>query len=407
MMRAVVVAGLLCAHAAFVSAQSVSFWIDGNAAHTRPPSLAAADASNYGLLGLRLRADGTASTIELSATTGRGAAEGSGGWLSGRAALDASRVNGVVDAGMRADVTGLTYIDDVHLNATDRYRQLVMAGSARPYAGLSIGGFRLGLDAQLTRGYWRADVSTVLLEQGPGLPLAGREQARRQTASDDGDIQIVGGSASLLRVLGPATVEVRASRYEAHNQAASGRYSGIDGLLALSIGALDVNAGARIWDTPLQRGEIGAHAGLGIALGNSAYVQATASRSVSDPLYGAIGDVSLTAGVSLSLGQRSLGPPLPATLGAPSGSGRIVRFTFKGADARSVAVAGDFSGWEQRTMQRTGDGVWTLETVLAPGVYHYSFVVNGETWTVPENAPGLVDDGFGQKNATLVVTAAG
>ena len=137
------------------------------------------------------------------------------------------------------------------------------------------------------------------------------------------------------------------------------------------------------------------------------YLQGVVSRSISDPLYGVPGDLALSVGVSVSLGRRSLGPPVPATLGASAGRGRIVRFVFERADARSVAVAGDFSEWEPRAMQRDAKGAWTLETVLEPGVYHYSFVVDGETWTVPANAPGLVDDGFGQKNATLVVTAAG
>jgi 1,4-alpha-glucan branching enzyme len=86
-------------------------------------------------------------------------------------------------------------------------------------------------------------------------------------------------------------------------------------------------------------------------------------------------------------------------------AGYTVSFTFKDADARSVAVAGDFNKWELLPLQRTGSS-WTLVTVLPPGVYHYSFVVNGTEWTVPANATGIVDDGFGRKNATLVVSAS-
>jgi 1,4-alpha-glucan branching enzyme len=82
----------------------------------------------------------------------------------------------------------------------------------------------------------------------------------------------------------------------------------------------------------------------------------------------------------------------------------MVTFTFHDAQARSVAVAGDFSGWEQRSLQRGSDDRWTLSTVLPPGVYHYSFVIDGETWKLPSNATGIVDDGFGRRNATIVVT---
>jgi hypothetical protein len=407
-MRSVVLAAACtCALASTGAAQRVSAWLDANAAHSRPPAGTTAEAASYGLLGVRVRAEGLRSAFELAASTGRGAAEGTGGWLSGRLGVNATRVRGIFDYGARAEAAGLTYIADVQINASDTYRQSLVSASVRPHAGVSIAGMRLGAEALFTRGYWNATVESPLIQNGPGLPLPGRDDVQRRSVESNGDVQILGGTTSLLRVIGPATVELRASSYEAANQVADGRYSGIDGNVALSVGEVDVTAGARRWNTPVDGVEYGGHAGLGIAVGNSAYLQGVVSRSISDPLYGVAGDLAISVGVSVSLGRRSIGPPAPATLGAASGRGRVVRFVFARADARSVAVAGDFSEWEPRAMQRDAKGVWILETVLPPGVYHYSFVVNGETWTVPANAPGLVDDGFGQKNATLVVTAAG
>ena len=45
---------------------------------------------------------------------------------------------------------------------------------------------------------------------------------------------------------------------------------------------------------------------------------------------------------------------------------------------------------------------WVLEIPLAPGTYHFGFLVDGE-WFVPETAPGQVSDDWGQMNATIVV----
>lgn len=398
----------MCAFASAGAAQRVSAWLDANAAHSRPPAGTTAEPASYGLLGLRVRAEAYRSTFELAASTGRGAAEGSGGWLSGRLGVDGTRVSGIFDYGARAEAAGLTYISEVQLNTSDTYSQSLVSASVKPHAGVSIAGFRFGAEALFTRGHWNATLKTPLVQKGPGLPgMPGGNDVTQRSIDSEGDLQIFGGAASLLRVLGPATIEVRGSSYHAANQVADGRYGGVDINVALSAGKLDVTAGGRRWNTPVDGLEYGGHVGLGIAVGRAAYVQGVVSRSISDPLYGVAGDLAITAGVSVSLGRRSLGPPAPATLGAASRGGRVVRFTFDRADARSVAVAGDFSKWEPRAMQRDAKGVWTLETVLEPGVYHYSFIVNGETWTVPANATGLVDDGFGQKNATLVVTATG
>jgi hypothetical protein len=52
-------------------------------------------------------------------------------------------------------------------------------------------------------------------------------------------------------------------------------------------------------------------------------------------------------------------------------------------------------------MERHGD-TWMARLSLTPGVYHFGFRVDG-AWYVPEDAPGRVNDEYGQMNATLVV----
>jgi hypothetical protein len=381
-------------------------WLDGSAALTRPPSDAVVDAAHYGLLGMRLRVDGRRSAFEAAATTGRGAEDGSGAWLSGSSALHSSRVRGFLDYGIRGEAAGLTYLTPLRTATEDEYTQRLGTAGAAPYVGLSVARFRLAAELSYMVGRWQSTLTTPGTT-GPGLPLpgipGGTPGSETVTA---GNVTVTGGAASLLRVIGPATLELRATHQDVRNGTADGPYSGMDGRLALSLGPLDLNGSVRRWNSPLRRGEIGGHVGVGVSVGPAAYLQVAATRTITDALHGTPGGTSASAGISMRLGRRALGPPAPAAVGAAVRKGRSVRFTLRHEDARSVAVAGDFSGWEQRALQRGSDGTWMLETVLPPGVYHYSFVIDGE-WTVPPNAAGLVDDGFGRRNATLIVNDTG
>jgi len=63
-----------------------------------------------------------------------------------------------------------------------------------------------------------------------------------------------------------------------------------------------------------------------------------------------------------------------------------VLFTLDAPDALSVQLAGDFNGWtaEGNDMQSSGR-VWSKLVPLAPGRYHYRFVVDGRWLTDPMN----------------------
>lgn len=82
-----------------------------------------------------------------------------------------------------------------------------------------------------------------------------------------------------------------------------------------------------------------------------------------------------------------------------------VEFVLEAPDAGSVAVAGDFTGWEPEIALEDpdGDGVWSGRARLGPGVHEYMFVVDGSEWVTDPYAPRYADDGFGNRNAVLAI----
>lgn len=378
--------------------QTVSAWADATAAHSRPPAGIGLAAASYGLLGLRLQFDGAANSGALSMGGGRGVEASDGGWLNGRAAWTLSRTAGMLDGGVTLEASGLHYLQPVRFGSGTEFTQQLGVGTVRPWAGLSVLGARVGLEAVVTRGAWSSETTTS------GTPLPVPPLPPRQVTREDGTIALTGGTLSLLGRVSGLMLQLTGHVHDAENSALSGRYVGASATATLSAGSVDLNAGLRTQRDPADSLEIGFHAGAGFGVGEGFYLQGAAGRSVADPLYGGAGGTWFSVALAQRIGHRRLGPPVPADVGEVRAGGRTVRFTLQHTAAQSVAVAGDFSGWETRPLQRGANGMWTLETVIPPGIYHYAFVVDGSEWTVPSGAKGLVDDGFGRKNATLVVT---
>jgi hypothetical protein len=83
-----------------------------------------------------------------------------------------------------------------------------------------------------------------------------------------------------------------------------------------------------------------------------------------------------------------------------------VTFTISDVEAKSIAVAGDFNGWDTNTNQLEdpeGDGIWTGKINLKPGRYEYMLVVDDSKWVPDPNAKAYADDGFGSRNAVLYI----
>lgn len=110
--------------------------------------------------------------------------------------------------------------------------------------------------------------------------------------------------------------------------------------------------------------------------------------------------------VGVAIGeQRARGAPADTVpIAAPAAAPEVfTRFVLAAPDARQVAVAGDFTGWQPaHQMVRMADGVWTVVVSLPPGVHDYAFVIDGQRW-VPDPAAPAVADGFGGVNSRVTV----
>lgn len=100
--------------------------------------------------------------------------------------------------------------------------------------------------------------------------------------------------------------------------------------------------------------------------------------------------------------------PATAARGGVANAPSLVTFVFVSPEARTVALAGDFDGWDRARMQmrREPSGLWTLEVPLAPGRYQYAFVVDGRRFVADPAAPRALGDDFGQPSSVVTVGGA-
>lgn len=87
------------------------------------------------------------------------------------------------------------------------------------------------------------------------------------------------------------------------------------------------------------------------------------------------------------------------------GAARVqVELRLAGAQARSVAVAGDWNGWDAVTMEKGEDGVFRVRLSLEPGRYQYAFLVDERRWVPDPSAATSLDSGYGGSNSVLDLT---
>lgn len=60
-----------------------------------------------------------------------------------------------------------------------------------------------------------------------------------------------------------------------------------------------------------------------------------------------------------------------------------IEFRFFRAGAKDVAVAGDFTGWQENaiTMRQEGHGWWVARVSLEPGEYRFRYIADGQWFT--------------------------
>jgi hypothetical protein len=119
--------------------------------------------------------------------------------------------------------------------------------------------------------------------------------------------------------------------------------------------------------------------------------------------------VALVAALLAMALLRPSVPHVPAAPAAPIASTepRVrVELELAKADARSVAVAGDFNEWQidASKMTRGADGVWRIRLELPPGRYQYVFVIDDDRWMADPRASTVVDSGFSGTNSVLDVS---
>ncbi len=102
----------------------------------------------------------------------------------------------------------------------------------------------------------------------------------------------------------------------------------------------------------------------------------------------------------------------PTQVASPSADdGQVVtRFVLVAPEASSVRLTGDFVSWNREGIalqDLRGTGVWTADVKLPPGIYQYTFVIDGTDFVPDPRAVSQVDDGFGQVNSVVIVPGEG
>ena len=85
------------------------------------------------------------------------------------------------------------------------------------------------------------------------------------------------------------------------------------------------------------------------------------------------------------------------------------QFVLIAPNAASVVLVGDFNDWNpaRSPMRATHAGIWATVIPLAPGRYHYAFLVNGVEWRRDPAAPAALDDDFGSPSSVVTVSGRG
>jgi 1,4-alpha-glucan branching enzyme len=98
-------------------------------------------------------------------------------------------------------------------------------------------------------------------------------------------------------------------------------------------------------------------------------------------------------------------PAPPAVAAAGADAPLYVQFRLSAPGASQVAVAGSFTDWRpEYELTEVEPGLWSVMVPLRPGVYDYTFVIDGERMVVDPYAPRVADS-FGGSNSRLFLPA--
>jgi AMP-activated protein kinase-like protein len=118
----------------------------------------------------------------------------------------------------------------------------------------------------------------------------------------------------------------------------------------------------------------------------NAAIELSAGTYLPEPYEGFPGGGFVTAGVRVFSLRHPVAPATPpptwpALVPERRGDSVVVRFRMPGA--HSVAIAGDWDGWQQHPLSPSAGGAWQGVLALPAGTYRFTLVVDGTDWVVP------------------------
>jgi predicted carbohydrate-binding protein with CBM48 len=122
------------------------------------------------------------------------------------------------------------------------------------------------------------------------------------------------------------------------------------------------------------------------------------------PLGGGLAAALALAAVVL-LSRRDSSSPA-----SPQAESRAFQFVLIAPRATQVSLVGDFNDWDatRTLMRRVGaEALWTAVVPLAPGRYHYAFLVDGSRWLADPAAPVVRDEDYDTPSSVLTVGGGG
>ncbi len=304
-----------------------------------------------------------------------------------------------------------------------------------PWSYLGVGG-SLSL---LERGVWaaqgRADVWAALTKRTTGTRPALSATIAASTRSDgigagsvialveafrDGGAIGAGVVTGMIEgVPGVGALRLRARGWWRLNDSPSQVSLGVEGTRFLGSWYTDVVGGVTIdrgrlvgslWASGRLSKTYGstgaASASLQYFLSPFVAVEASGGNYLRDPFQGLPRAGFIAGGIRFFSSRRALtaSPAPPATLrpllAEHRGDTAVVRFRMPAA--RSVAIAGDWNAWTPAPLRAVGEDIWEAALLLAPGIYYFNLVVDGEEWVVPGGV-ATIADGMGGLLAVLNV----
>jgi hypothetical protein len=116
--------------------------------------------------------------------------------------------------------------------------------------------------------------------------------------------------------------------------------------------------------------------------------------------------IGAISGWTLASRTHARAAATPQGMTAAANAGVPVVFALPAPDAESVALVGDFNGWDAGTtpLRRAALGsIWTVEVALPPGIHTYAFVVDGRKWIPDPGAPLAPVSEYDTPNSVVIV----